>query len=67
MFIPFVTTAQKPSGESKLSTIVMEELLTEVNVCLGAGPAELDRLAADQRTLLVQVRKLKATLGKQGE
>ncbi|CAM9538707.1 unnamed protein product [Ectocarpus sp. 12 AP-2014] len=42
-------------GESKLSTSVMEELLTEVNVCLGAGPTELDRLAADQRTLLVQL------------
>lgn len=40
----------------------MEELLAEVNVCSGAGPAELDRLADDQRTLLVQVRKLWATL-----
>ncbi|CAM9172126.1 unnamed protein product [Ectocarpus fasciculatus] len=42
-------------GESKLSTRVMEELLAEVNVCSGAGPAELDRLADDQRTLLVQL------------
>lgn len=59
--------AQKSSGESHLSTSVMEELLAEVNVVSGAGPAELDRLADDQRTLLVQVRKFIATLDKQGE
>lgn len=42
-------------GESSVSAGVMEELLAEVNLCSGAGAA--DRLAADQRDLLIQVGK----------
>lgn len=36
---------------------VMEELLAEINVCSGAGPAELVRLRDDQRRLLFHVRR----------
>ncbi|CAM9350214.1 unnamed protein product, partial [Hapterophycus canaliculatus] len=42
-------------GESIISARVMEELLAEVNLCSGAGAADLDRLAADQRVLLIQL------------
>lgn len=42
-------------GQSNISASVMEELLAEVNLCSGAGAADLDRLAADQRELLIQV------------
>lgn len=42
-------------GQSIISASVMEELLAEVNLCSGAGAADLDRLAADQRDLLIQV------------
>lgn len=44
------------SGKGVISAGVMEELLAEVNLCSGAGAADLDRLAADQRVLLIQVR-----------
>lgn len=40
----------------------MEELLAEVNLCSGAGAADLDRLAADQRVLLVQVTRIASVL-----
>eukprot|EP00904_Undaria_pinnatifida_P002813 jgi/Undpi1/12532/HiC_scaffold_6.g02201.m1 len=39
-------------GESVVTAEVMEELLAEINVCSGAGPAELVRLRDDQRRLL---------------
>lgn len=42
-------------GEEFIDPDIMEELLTEVNLCSGAGAAELDRLRADQRVLLFQV------------
>ncbi len=41
-------------GRKNISASVMEELLAEVNLCSGAGSAELDRLASDQRELLIQ-------------
>ena len=40
-----------------VSADVMEELLAEINICSGAGPAELVRLRDDQRTLLFHVRR----------
>eukprot|EP00903_Cladosiphon_okamuranus_P012927 g12070.t1 len=42
-------------GESNISASVMEELLAEVNLCSGAGAADLDKLAADQKDLLIQL------------